>query len=68
MNVCGSLVLQVLSVRDLGVHLDSVSMRVHINLQVRFMFLSAPADSKRVTIHPDDGAINTEPCPRHQQG
>ena len=38
-NVCGALVLSVRSVRDLGVHLDSdVSMRVHINLQVRSCF------------------------------
>ena len=37
-NVCGSLVLQVRSVRDLGVHLDSVGMSVHINLQVRSCF------------------------------
>ena len=38
-NVCDALVLPVRSVRDFGVHLDSdVSMRVHINLQVRSCF------------------------------
>ena len=38
-NVCDTLVLPVRSVRDLGVHLDSdVSLRVHINLQVKSCF------------------------------